>query len=53
MNLLSDRVLDHLREVVEVPDLDGTPYEMEREIGRGVWAWCTRCATRAWAAAWR
>ena len=35
MNLLSDRVLDHLREVVEAPDLHGTPYEMEREIGRG------------------
>ncbi len=35
MNPLSDRVLDHLREAVETPDLDGTPYQLEREIGRG------------------
>ena len=32
---LSDTVLRHLREVVERPDLDGTRYELEGEIGRG------------------
>lgn len=35
MNLLSDRVLHHLCKVIDVPDLNGTPYEMEGEIGRG------------------
>ena len=35
MNPLSDSVLDHLREVVDAPDLSGTRYELEREIGRG------------------
>jgi serine/threonine protein kinase len=32
---LSDPVLQHLCEVVERPDLSGTRYELEREIGRG------------------
>jgi serine/threonine protein kinase len=32
---LSDGVLRHLREVVERPDLSGTRYELEEEIGRG------------------
>jgi serine/threonine-protein kinase len=32
---LSDSTLAHLRQLVETPDLTGTPYEMEREIGRG------------------
>jgi serine/threonine protein kinase len=35
MNPLPDRILDHLRQAVEVPDLSGTPYELEHEIGRG------------------
>jgi len=35
MNPLPDRTLDHLRQVVELPDLAGTPYELEAEIGRG------------------
>jgi serine/threonine protein kinase len=32
---LSDSVLDHLRVVVALPDLTGTRYELEGEIGRG------------------
>ena len=32
---LSDSVLDHLRQVAALPDLTGTRYELEREIGRG------------------
>jgi len=32
---LSDPVLDHLRHVAGLPDLTGTHYELEREIGRG------------------
>ena len=32
---LSDPVLRHLREVVDLPDLAGTRYQMEEEIGRG------------------
>jgi serine/threonine protein kinase len=32
---LSDSVLRHLCEVVDLPDLSGTRYELEKEIGRG------------------
>jgi serine/threonine protein kinase len=32
---LSDSVLHHLREVVDLPDLAGTRYRLEEEIGRG------------------
>ena len=32
---LSDAVLRHLREVVDLPDLTGTRYQLEEEIGRG------------------
>ena len=32
---LSDAVLDHLRHVAALPDLAGTRYELESEIGRG------------------
>ena len=32
---LSDSVLDHLRHVVRLPDLSGTRYELDSEIGRG------------------
>ena len=32
---LSDPVLQHLRQVVDLPDLTGTRYELEGEIGRG------------------
>jgi serine/threonine protein kinase len=32
---LSDSVLHHLREVVDLPDLAGTRYELGEEIGRG------------------
>jgi len=32
---LSDSVLLHLRDVVDRPDLDGTRYTLEEEIGRG------------------
>jgi serine/threonine protein kinase len=32
---LSDAVLDHLRYVAGLPDLTGTRYELESEIGRG------------------
>jgi predicted Ser/Thr protein kinase len=32
---VSDSVLDHLRHVTSLPDLTGTRYELESEIGRG------------------
>jgi serine/threonine protein kinase len=32
---LSDSVLEHLRRVVDLPDLTGTRYSLESEIGRG------------------
>jgi serine/threonine protein kinase len=32
---LSDSVLRHLRQVVDLPDLSGTRYQLEGEIGRG------------------
>ncbi len=32
---ISDSVLDHLRHVAALPDLTGTRYELETEIGRG------------------
>jgi eukaryotic-like serine/threonine-protein kinase len=32
---ISDSVLDHLRHIAGLPDLSGTRYELEREIGRG------------------
>src|SRR5439155_23068116 len=32
---LSDTVLDHLRHVAAIPDLAGTRYVLENEIGRG------------------
>jgi serine/threonine protein kinase len=32
---LNDGVLDHLRHVASLPDLSGTRYELESEIGRG------------------
>jgi serine/threonine protein kinase len=32
---LSDSVLQHLRQVVDLPDLTGTRYTLESEIGRG------------------
>jgi serine/threonine protein kinase len=32
---LSDSVVDHLRNVAAIPDLTGTRYELESEIGRG------------------
>jgi len=32
---VSDSVLDHLRHVAALPDLSGTRYELESEIGRG------------------
>ena len=32
---LSDSVLDHLRHVAAIPDLAGTRYVLENEIGRG------------------
>jgi serine/threonine protein kinase len=32
---ISDSVLDHLRHVAALPDLTGTRYELESEIGRG------------------
>jgi serine/threonine protein kinase len=35
MSELSDRTLDHLRQVVEWPDLSGTRYELRRELDRG------------------
>jgi serine/threonine-protein kinase len=35
MTELSDRTLDHLRQVVDWPDLTGTRYELVRELARG------------------
>jgi eukaryotic-like serine/threonine-protein kinase len=35
MTHLSDSTLDHLRAVAELPDLTGTRYEIEGEVGRG------------------
>ena len=35
MNALPDGVVDHLRQVVDLPDLTSTPYQFERELGRG------------------
>ena len=35
MSDLSDRTLDHLRQVVEWPDLSETRYELRRELARG------------------
>jgi eukaryotic-like serine/threonine-protein kinase len=35
VNWVPDSMLDHLREVTETPDLAGTRYEIEGEIGRG------------------
>src|SRR5690242_13479390 len=32
---LSDSIVDHLRHVAALPDLSGTRYELEGEIGRG------------------
>jgi len=32
---VSDSVLDHLRQVTALPDLTGTRYELESELGRG------------------
>jgi serine/threonine protein kinase len=32
---VTDRVLEHLREVIETPDVSGTRYEVREEIGRG------------------
>jgi serine/threonine protein kinase len=35
MEWLPDRVIDHLREALDTPDLTGTPYVLDRELGRG------------------
>jgi hypothetical protein len=35
MPFLPDRTLDHLRRVAEAPELDGTRYTLEGELGRG------------------
>src|SRR4029077_16667913 len=35
MGYLPDRMLDHLRQVAEMPDFSGTRYRVEEEIGRG------------------
>jgi serine/threonine protein kinase len=35
MTDLNDSTLRHLRAVIDLPDLSGTRYELEREIGRG------------------
>ncbi|MBK5293124.1 MAG: serine/threonine protein kinase [Acidobacteriia bacterium] len=35
MNFLPDPVLDHLRNVIGLPDFSQTRYRLEREIGRG------------------
>ena len=35
MTHLNDSTLDHLREVVDLPDLTGTRYSIEAEVGRG------------------
>ena len=33
--MLSDRILHHLRSVIDAPNLEGTRYELIEEIGRG------------------
>lgn len=35
MSALPDDVLDHLSQVVDLPDLTSTPYELEGRLGRG------------------
>jgi serine/threonine protein kinase len=35
LSFLPDRIFEHLREVVNLPDLSGTRYRLERELGRG------------------
>lgn len=35
MAFLPDHILDHLRGVAEIPDLSGTRYSLEGELGRG------------------
>lgn len=35
MRFLSDDAVAHLREITELPDLDGTRYDLVRELGRG------------------
>src|SRR5438270_1833992 len=35
MTFLPDRALDRLRRITEEPDLSGTRYQIEQEIGRG------------------
>jgi tRNA A-37 threonylcarbamoyl transferase component Bud32 len=35
MRFLSDDAVAHLREITELPELDGTRYELVRELGRG------------------
>jgi serine/threonine protein kinase len=35
MTGISDAALRHLREVADLPDLDGTPYEILETLGRG------------------
>src|SRR5690349_5509278 len=35
MRILSDEAVAHLRAITELPDLDGTRYELVRELGRG------------------
>lgn len=47
MDYLHDRTLNHLRHVIELPDLFDTPYELGQELGRGgmavvYQAWDTR-----------
>lgn len=35
MERLPDEVIDHLREAIDAPDLTGSPYVIDRELGRG------------------
>src|SRR5262249_21182734 len=35
MDWLPDNIIDHLREAIDTPDLTGSPYVIERELGRG------------------
>jgi serine/threonine protein kinase len=35
MEWLPDEVIDHLREAIDTPDLTGSPYVVDRELGRG------------------
>jgi eukaryotic-like serine/threonine-protein kinase len=35
LSFLPDRVFEHLRDVTDLPDLSGTRYRLERELGRG------------------